>query len=93
MLTLKEDSSIIGITELRNKSAIVLNAIKKNKVVLTKRNKPVGVIIDYDEYEKMLRIIDEAEDIVLGGIAMDRIKRKDRKAISLEEAEKRVGMR
>jgi prevent-host-death family protein len=93
MLTLKEDSSIIGITELRNKTSIVLNEIKKNKVILTKRNKPVGIIIDYNDYEKMLRIIDEVEDIVLGGIAMERIKRKDRKAIPLEEAEKIIGLR
>lgn len=93
MLTLKENSSIIGIAELRSKASIVLNEIRKNRIILTKRNKPVGIIMDYDEYEKMQRIIDEIEDIVLGGIALDRIKRKDKKALTLEEAEKRVGLR
>ncbi len=92
MYTFKEDSSIVGVAELRSKTSNVLNEIKKNKVILTKRNKPVGIIIDYKEYEKMQKIIDEVEDIVLGNIARDRIKRKDREAISLEEAEKRVGL-
>ena len=93
MLTIKEDSALIGVAELRTKAAEVLKEVKKHNVILTRRNKPVGVIMDYDEYEKMQAMLDEVEDIVLGKIAMERLERKDKKVITLEEAERRVGLR
>lgn len=93
MITVKEDTALIGVAELRTKTADVLKEIKKHRVILTKRNRPVGVIIDYDEYEKTEQILDEVEDIVLGEIARERLERKDRKAITLEDAERRVGLR
>lgn len=93
MLTVKEDTAVIGVSELRTKAADVLKEIKKHRVILTKRNRPVGVIMDYDEYEKVQAVIDEVEDIVLGDIAGKRLSRKDRKAITLEEAERKVGLR
>lgn len=93
MITVKEDTALIGVAELRTKAADVLKEIKKHRVVLTKRNRPVGVIIDYNEYEKIEQMLEEVEDIVLGKIAKERIGRKDRKAITLEEAERRVGLR
>ncbi len=93
MITVKEDTALIGVAELRTKAADVIKEIKKHKVILTKRNTPVGVIIDYKEYQELQQIIDEAENIVLGHIAMERLERKDKKAITLDEAEKRVGLR
>lgn len=93
MLTVKEESAIIGVAELRTKAADVLREIKKHSVILTRRNRPVGVIIDYDEYEKMQQMLDEIEDIVLGNIAKERLARKDKKMITLEDAEKRVWLR
>lgn len=93
MITVKEDMALIGIAELRNKASDVLSKIKKHRVILTKRNKPLGVIIDYDEYKEMQRIIDEVEDLALGSIAKDRLERKGKKYVSLDEAEKKVGLR
>ncbi|MBI5042642.1 MAG: type II toxin-antitoxin system Phd/YefM family antitoxin [Nitrospirae bacterium] len=93
MLTIKEDSALIGVAELRTKAAEVLKEVKKHNVILTRRNKPVGVIMDYDEYEKMQAMLDEVEDIVLGKIAMERLERKDKRVITLEDAERRVGLR
>lgn len=93
MITVKEDMVLIGISELRNKVSDVLSKIKKHRVILTKRNKPLGVIIDYDEYQEMQRIIDEVEDLALGYIAKDRLERKGKKYVSLDEAEKKVGLR
>lgn len=55
MLTLKEDTALIGMAELRTRAADVLKEIKKHRVILTRRNRPVGIIIDYDEYEKIER--------------------------------------
>lgn len=93
MITLKEDTTLVGIAELRNKAGEVIKKIKKNRVVLTKRNKPLGVIIDYEEYEHMQKMLEDVEDFVLGTIARERLKRKDRKAITLDEAEKKVELR
>lgn len=93
MITVKEDTALIGVAELRTKAADVLKEIKKHRVILTKRNRPVGVIIDYDEYEKMEQMLDEVEDIVLGNIARERLERRDKKTITLEDAERKVGLR
>ncbi len=93
MLTLKEDTALVGVAELRTKAASILKEIKKHRVILTIRNRPVGIILDYEEYEKTEKLLDQAEDIVLGNIARERLARKGKKAITLEEAERRVGLR
>lgn len=93
MLSIKEDTALIGVAELRTRSAAVLKEIKKHKVILTKRNRPVGIILDYEEYEKMEKLLDQMEDIILGNIARERLKRKGKKMITLEEAERKVGLR
>ncbi len=93
MITVDEKTTIVGVAELRDHTAEVLKQLKKYKVILTRRNKPVGVLIDYDEYEKISRIEDEFEDLVLDLMAKERSTRKGRKTISLEEAEKKAGLR
>ena len=79
--------------ELRSKAANVLKEIKKHKIILTKRNRPVGIIVDYGEYEKMEQLLEEVEDIILGNIALERLERKDKKTMTLEQAERKVGLR
>ena len=93
MLITDEKTAIVGVAELRDKTQEVLKEAKTHNVILTRRNKPVGVIIAYEEYERMKRAEEELEDIVLGHIAHERSKRKGRKVVSLEEAEDRVGLR
>lgn len=93
MLTIKEDCAIFGVSELRTRAADLLKEIKKHRVILTKRNRPVGVVLDYDDYEKMSLLLDEMEDLVLGRIAIKRLSRKGKNAITIEEAEKKVGLR
>ena len=93
MITIDEKTTIVGVAELRDQVANVLKQLKKHKVILTRRNKPVGVILDYDEYEKISRIEEDFEDLVLGLMAKERAQRKGRKTVSLEEAEKKVGLK
>jgi prevent-host-death family protein len=93
MITVEEKTTIIGVAELRKVIADILEKIKSNKVILTRRNKPVGVIVDYDEYKKMEEIIENLEDYILGHLAKERAQRKDKKLITLEEAEKRLGLK
>ena len=92
MLSVKENSTIVGITELRKRIPEILTKIKKEKVILTRRNKPIGVLVDYKEYEKMEELIESIEDYVLGNLAKERASRKNLKTIDLNEAEKLIGL-
>ncbi len=93
MITVDEKTTIVGVAELREEIVEVLKQLKKHKVILTRRNKPVGVLIDYNEYEKISLIEQEFEDLVLGLIARERAQRKGRRTITLDDAEKKVGLR
>lgn len=93
MLTVKEDTTVIGITELRRMIPEVLKKIKREKVILTRRNRPIGILVDYQEFERIEQMIDLIEDHLLGKLASDRASRKNRRTVSLEEAEKRVGLK
>ncbi len=92
MITVDEKTTIVGVAELRDQVAEVLEQLKKHKVILTRRNKPVGVLLDYNEYERIRRIEEEFEDLVLGLMARERSTRKGRKTITLEGAEEKVGL-
>ncbi|MDI6793354.1 MAG: type II toxin-antitoxin system Phd/YefM family antitoxin [bacterium] len=93
MLTVDERTTIIGVSELRTEVPNILAGLKKNKVVLTKRNKPVGVMVDYEEYTKMERLTEALEDMVLGHLAKERAaKSKKEDYIPLEEMERLVGL-
>lgn len=91
MITVDEKTAIVGVAELRGEISKVLKEMKSHKVILTRRNKPVGVLIDYSEFERMRMVEEELEDLVLGIVAGDRAGRKGRRTVTLEEAEKRLG--
>ena len=93
MITVEEKTTIVGVAELRKMISDILEKVKSNKIILTRRNKPVGVIVDYEEFKEMEEIIDILEDHVLGYLALERAKRRDKKLITLEEAEKRLGLK
>ncbi len=93
MITVEEKTTIVGVAELRKMIPDILEKVKSSKVILTRRNKPVGVIVDYEEYKKMEEIIDTFEDYVLGYLAKERAQRKDKKWITLEEAERLLGLK
>jgi prevent-host-death family protein len=93
MLTVKEDTTVIGVTELRKMIPEVLKKIKRENVILTRRNQPIGILVDYQEFERIEQMIDLIEDHLLGKLASNRVSRKNRRAVSLEEAEKRVGLK
>ncbi|MDP2167747.1 MAG: type II toxin-antitoxin system Phd/YefM family antitoxin [Thermodesulfovibrionales bacterium] len=93
MITVDEKTAIVGVSELRGEISKVLKEIRKHHLILTKRNKPVGVIIGYDEYERIKKAEEELEDLTLGLIAKERAGKKGKKTLTLEEAEKKLGLR
>lgn len=92
MFTVKEETTLVGLSELRTNLNDILNAAKEKNVILTKRNKPVLAVLDYDRYQQMTELIEELEDLFLDNLAQQRLERKDRKTIPLAEALKRVGL-
>lgn len=92
MFTVEGKTTLVGMAELRKLTKEILEKLKSSRVILTKRNKPVGVILDYEEFQNIEEIIEALEDYILGTLAKERAKRKGKKAVSLEEAEKRLGL-
>ena len=45
MITLKEDTTLVGVSELRTHMEKILAESKKHRVLIEKRNKPVAVIM------------------------------------------------
>jgi len=74
MNTYKGDTTTAAISELRANSEAILNKLKENKVVLERRQRPVAVMLDYHKYEIMEKMLEFAEDYVLGTLAMERDK-------------------
>jgi len=92
MITVEGKTTLVGVAELRKITKEVLGKLKSNKVILTKRNKPVGVLLDYEEFRKIEEIMEALEDYILGTLAKERAQRKGKKVISLEEAERKLGL-
>jgi PHD/YefM family antitoxin component YafN of YafNO toxin-antitoxin module len=78
MITVRDKSTIANISELREKekSEEILRNLKDHKVILEKHNSPVAVMIDYQQFETLEKMLEFAEDYVLGMIAA----RRDRTA-------------
>lgn len=91
MITVKEDTTLVGISELRTNFAKVLEAIGKYKVLLERRNKPLAIIVPVEKYNRMEELIELFEDISLGFLAKERDgKSKSSDYFELEEVEKKI---
>ena len=66
MITVKEDTALVGISELRTNPSRVMEAIKKHNVLLEKRNRPLAMIVPIEKYAKMEELIEIIEDYGLG---------------------------
>lgn len=94
MRTVKEDTTLVGISELRTNFAKVIEALGKHKVLLERRNKPLAVIVPVEKYNRMEELIGLIEDLSLGYLAKERDKKsRPSDYIDLEEAEKRISQR
>ena len=91
MITIKEDTTLVGISELRTNMDKVLKEMKKHKILLQRRNKPIAVIISIDKYNYIEEIIGSITDMGLGYLAKERDSNsKPSDYIDLEVAEKRI---
>jgi PHD/YefM family antitoxin component YafN of YafNO toxin-antitoxin module len=74
MMTVRENTTIAAISELRNKSEAILHSLKENRVILERHKRPIAVMLDFKRFEAMEKMIDFAEDYILGSIALQRDK-------------------
>lgn len=72
MITVKENTTLVGVSELRGGIEKILAKTKQGPVILEKRNKPAAVLISDAQYRRMLDVYELAEDLVLGQIANQR---------------------
>lgn len=72
MITFKEDTTLVGVSELRTHMERILEETQKHKVLIGKRNKPVAVIMAMEHYTKMEETLELLEDLALGYLAKER---------------------
>ncbi len=91
MITVKENTTLVGVSELRTNLDKVLEAISKSKVLLERRNKPLAVIVPVEKYNHMEELIELIEDTGLGYLAKERaLKSKPSDYIELRTAERKI---
>ncbi|MCB4792093.1 MAG: type II toxin-antitoxin system Phd/YefM family antitoxin [Elusimicrobia bacterium] len=73
MITVKENTTLVGVSELRDNLDKILNKTRESLVIIEKSHKPVVVLMSNKEYNKMTKMVKIAEDIILGVIAKERL--------------------
>ena len=74
MITVKENTTLVGVSELRTGIDKVLEKAQEGLVIIEKRRKPQAVLISTEEYEHIQEILEMAEDFVLGYLAKERFE-------------------
>lgn len=72
MITVKKDTTIAGLSELRNKSEKIIEQLKRHDVILEKHNKPIAVMVNYSKHLHEEELLDFAEEYILGCLAQRR---------------------
>ena len=94
MIHINDEIKVIGTTELRTEIPKLTRDLKMKTVIITKRGKPVAVLEKYQKYREKEDILDELEDLVLGHLAMERMKNsKPSDFIPLEKVKKMLNMK
>lgn len=94
MITVKEDTALVGISELRTNIDRILEETKKHKVLIERRNKPVAVLLAIERYTDIEKILDVLEDVALGYLAKEReLHSKPEDYLDIEVVEKKIKSR
>lgn len=90
MITVKENTTLIGVSELRTNFKKVMELIGTSMVLLEKRNKPLAILVPVEKYNKMEELLDQIEDFGLGYLALERdSKSKPSDYIDLDKIDKK----
>ena len=89
--TVKQDSVIMGVTEFRNNIPSLLKENHEEEIIIVNRDKPLGVLINFNKYQSMQDLLEIAEDYILSEMVKESKKIKG-KMLSQEEMEARYGI-
>ena len=91
MITLKQNTTLVGVSELRKGIEKILEKARDGLVVIEKRHKPTAVLMSTEEYKDMEEALEIAEDIMLGFIARERFESsKEKDYIDIESLLKSI---
>ncbi len=91
MLEIKENTLLIGVSELRTKMDQVIKAMGSQRVIIEKRRKPIAAMVPMDKYEIMLKALEVVEDMSFGHLAKERHENSsDNDYLDLLEAIKKI---
>ncbi|HEU0053560.1 MAG TPA: type II toxin-antitoxin system prevent-host-death family antitoxin [Longimicrobium sp.] len=94
MFSVKGDATIATVTDLRRSATQLLERAEAGESVVLQRNaEPVGVLIDFARYQRMVEAIDKLENLELMLIALKREadwKSGREELVSLEDVEREL---
>lgn len=94
MRRIKEDTTLVGVSEFRTHAEEIMKAAQQQPVIVEKRHKPMAVLLPIEQYERTEAVLDLLEDTILGLLAKERARHaRPKDYLSLEELERRVGLR
>jgi len=91
MYSITSDLDLISTTQLRTQIPKVTKKLKTKNVIVTSRNKPVGVFIDYDKFKFYQEMEEEYTDYSILKIAEAR-DTKNAKTVSHKTVMKKFGL-
>lgn len=92
MISVDEKTTLFGVTDLRTEMKQLLEALKHSRVVITERNTPRAVVLDYEDYQRMKDLIELAEEGI-DAIEIERRKKKTKKFLTHEQALKELSLK
>lgn len=84
VLNVEQNTTFFGITDLRTKAKKMLKALKASRVIITERNQPQAVVLDYGHYQKIEELVEMAEEALMAPEVKRRKKRNRGKFLSHE---------
>ncbi|MEI8011869.1 MAG: type II toxin-antitoxin system prevent-host-death family antitoxin [Candidatus Omnitrophota bacterium] len=92
MITVSENTTLVGVSEMRTRMDDILEASRTGKVIIEKRHKPYAVLIDAARYARMEERLDILEDMALARLAIERERgAKPSDYVDIETALKGLG--
>lgn len=91
MLKIKENATLVPLTELRTRAKEILKEAENSRIILELHHKPVAVLLSLKAYELYEKIMDWAEDEYFTKIVEKRTVEKG-KWISHEKMKKSAGL-
>lgn len=86
MIHIRENTTLVGVSELRKGIERVLDKARKGLVIIEKRHKPKAVLMSSEEFERIQNTVEAAEDLVLGFLADERFRTaKDKDYIDIRD--------